>query len=70
MRGLQMLSLDYINGDTPLGGNLLGTGEGATFRVWAPAARVVRVLREYTKTVNGDWSNNQADKLQKTGDGF
>lgn len=65
-----MLSLEHINDDTPLGGNLLSTGEGATFRVWAPAAREVRVLWGYAKTDNGDWLNNQVDTLQPTGNGF
>ncbi len=70
MNGLQTLSLAHINGNTPMGGNLLSTAEGATFRVWAPAAREVRVLWGYTKAVEGDWRNNQAAKLQETGDGF
>ncbi len=70
MNGLQTLSLAHINGNTPIGGNLLSTGAGATFRVWAPAAQEVKVLWEYTKTVEGDWCNNQEAKLQQTGDGF
>ncbi len=70
MNGLQTLSLAHINGNTPIGGNLLSTGAGATFRVWAPAAQEVKVLWEYTKTVEGDWRNNQEAKLQQTGEGF
>ena len=70
MNGLQMLNLNHINGNTPMGGNLLSTGKGATFKVWAPAAREVRVLWDYTKTVTGDWHNNQTAKLQQLGDGF
>lgn len=52
-----------------MGGNLLITGEGATFRVWAPAAREVRVLWDFTKTSGGDWCHHQAAKLQQTGGG-
>jgi 1,4-alpha-glucan branching enzyme len=70
MNGLETLSLIHLNGNTPMGGNLLTTGEGASFRVWAPAAREVRVLWDYTKTVEGDWRNNQAATLQQMGDGF
>lgn len=68
MNTLKTLSIDHLTSNTPMGGNLLTTGEGATFRVWAPAAREVRVLWDYTKTVEGEWVNNQAVKLQKTGD--
>ncbi len=70
MNGLATLSLTHLNGGTPMGGNLLVTGEGATFRVWAPAAREVRVLWDYTKTAKGGWQNNQAAMLQQMGDGF
>lgn len=70
MNGLPALSLTHITADTPMGGNLLATGEGATFRVWAPAAREVRLLWDYTKTAGGDWNHNQAAKLAQTGDGI
>ena len=65
MNGLSTLSLAHIDGNTPMGGNLLGSGEGATFRVWAPAAREVRVLWDYTKTAGGDWRNNGAANCNK-----
>jgi len=38
------LSLTHITGQTPMGRNLLPSGLGVTFRVWAPAAREVQVL--------------------------
>jgi len=70
MNGLTSLTLDHITGATPMGGNLLSTGEGATFRVWAPAAREVRILWDYVKTPEGPWSANKTAKLQETGGGF
>lgn len=70
MKGLQALHLDHIDGSTPMGGNLLSTKEGATFRVWASAAREVRVLWEYSQTSEGKWRNNQAGRLQHTGGGL
>ena len=36
---ISQLSLYHINDETPMGGNLLPSGYGATFKVWAPAAR-------------------------------
>ncbi|NJD60653.1 MAG: 1,4-alpha-glucan branching protein, partial [Anaerolineae bacterium] len=70
MNGLPTLSLTHITADTPMGGNLLATGEGATFRVWAPAAREVRLLWDFIKTAGGEWNHNQAAKLGQTGDGM
>ena len=70
MNGLTSLTLDHITETTPMGGNLLSTGEGATFRVWAPAAREVRILWDYIKTPVGSWSANKTAKLQQTGEGF
>src|SRR5690349_11691047 len=45
-------SLDFISAATPMGATLTGTG--ATFRVWAPAAREVYVT--------GDFNNNQRNE--------
>jgi 1,4-alpha-glucan branching enzyme len=70
MNGQHFSSLDYINDNTPMGGNLLGTGEGATFRVWAPSAREVWVLWDYRKTDQGDWKNNAAAVFQQKSGGF
>lgn len=67
---LPTLSLDHITGNTPMGGNLLATGEGATFRVWAPAAREVKVLWDFFKSPGGTWSANQAAALQETEGGI
>lgn len=69
MNGIPKLDLTHVTADTPMGGNLLDTG-GATFRVWAPAAREVRVLWDYAKTTGGDWVHNRAGQLRQTGDGF
>jgi 1,4-alpha-glucan branching enzyme len=52
-----------------MGGNLRSTGEGATFRVWAPAAREVRALWDYIKTPEGLWRADKTAKLQQSGDG-
>jgi 1,4-alpha-glucan branching enzyme len=70
MNELQTLSLTYVDENTPMGGNLLNTGEGATFRVWAPAAREVRVLWDYIKIGEDNWQNKQAAGLQKMDGGF
>ncbi len=70
MNGLPTLSLDHITSNTSMGGNLLGTEKGATFRVWAPAAREVRVLWDFTKTSGGDWNYNKAAILRQTGGGI
>jgi 1,4-alpha-glucan branching enzyme len=70
MSGLQTLSLAHMDGNTPMGGNLLSTGEGATFRVWAPAAQELRVLWDYTKASDGTWNHNKAGMLQRTGLGM
>jgi len=70
MNTLKISSLEHIDSNTPMGGNLLSSGEGATFRVWAPAAREVSVFWDYTKTIAGDWHNNKAAKLQQTGNGY
>jgi 1,4-alpha-glucan branching enzyme len=67
---MKTLSLDHITDASPMGGNLLATGQGATFRVWAPAAREIRLLWDYTKTGEGAWRNNRAARLQQTDAGF
>jgi 1,4-alpha-glucan branching enzyme len=65
---MQTLTLDYIDNLTPMGGNLLTTG-GATFRVWAPAAREVRLQWDYVNT-GSCWVNNQTANLKPTGGGY
>lgn len=69
MEELQTLSTDQITDFTPMGGNLLSTGEGATFRVWAPSAREVRVLWGYFKGPEGKWKPSAEGKCQRIGDG-
>lgn len=70
MNELETLSSNHFTNNTPMGGNLLLTGEGATFRVWAPAAREVRILWDYKKTDEGEWHNNKTAKFQQTDDGI
>ena len=70
MRELSILSLDHISETTPMGGNLVSTGEGATFRIWAPSARDVKVLWAFTNTEGGGWNHARAAGLQQTGDGI
>lgn len=59
------LSLEHITDHTPMGGSLHPTGGGATFRVWAPAAREVRVLWDFDKNAAGAWIPGQAGTLQQ-----
>jgi len=71
MKTIPTASLDHISiSSTPMGANLLNTGKGATFRVWAPAARMVSVLWDYSFSNAGGWRNNQAARLQPVGGGY
>lgn len=69
MSDIETLSLDHINHRTAMGANLLEDGSGATFRVWAPAAREVRLLFDYANTADG-WVNRRTALLQAVGDGI
>ena len=62
---MQLLSLTHITDKTPMGGNLLPSGLGATFRVWASTAREVHVLWDYRKQPDGSWTHRQAGQLIK-----
>jgi 1,4-alpha-glucan branching enzyme len=62
---VHLLPLDHITGQTPMGGNLLPSGSGATFKVWAPAARSVDVLYHYVRDANGLWNPQQSGRLAK-----
>lgn len=68
MTDMQTLTLAHIDNFTPMGGNLLADATGATFRVWAPAAREVRLLWDYTRTDKG-WENRKTANLQVSADG-
>ncbi|MBV5316378.1 MAG: alpha amylase C-terminal domain-containing protein [Desulfobulbaceae bacterium] len=70
MHKAETASLDHIDGGTPMGGNLLSTGEGATFRVWAPAAREVNIFWDFAPTDQGRWTNKQTARLQPADGGF
>jgi 1,4-alpha-glucan branching enzyme len=70
MNGFHALSVEHIRADTPMGGNLLDSPQGATFRVWAPAARDVRLLWRYVRDDGGEWRSTRTASLQPTGNGF
>ena len=61
----QQLSLENITSQTPMGGNLLTSGLGATFRVWAPAAREVQVLWDYSKETDDTWTHHRIGQLTR-----
>lgn len=68
MDTMQTLNLEHLDNLTAMGANLLEDGAGATFRLWAPAAREVRLLWDYRKTASG-WQNHREAKLQAMADG-
>ena len=53
---------DYVSSSTPMGASLLP--DGATFRVWAPAAAEVHAVGDF----NG-WTRDEGSKLVAQGDG-
>lgn len=66
--GDNQLSLDNINEQTPMGGNLLPSGVGATFKVWAPTAGKVELLWKYKKQSNGKWKAQKRASLVREND--
>jgi len=46
-----------------MGGNLLPSGIGATFKLWAPAAQEIDVLWQYEKDQHGLWQYRNRGKL-------
>jgi 1,4-alpha-glucan branching enzyme len=62
------LTLAHINANTPMGATV--RPEGATFRVWAPAAQEMRLRWGYAKSLPGGWAHNDEAKLQQTGEGY
>jgi 1,4-alpha-glucan branching enzyme len=67
-KAIEQLSLDYITSETPMGGNLLPSAMGATFKLWAPAARKVELLWQYKKDKNNQWVAQQRATLNRLGD--
>ena len=61
------LSLDHITEQTPMGANLLPSGIGATFKLWAPSARNVDLLWQYSKTDNHQWQPEKRAALKRIG---
>lgn len=53
-----------------MGGNLLPSGTGATFKVWAPTARDIFVLWKYEKNEIGVWTNQKTGRLIKIDNGM
>ncbi len=66
---IDMLSMDNISHQTPMGGSVLPGRIGATFRVWAPAAREVQVVWGFTKQPDGSWNHGRAGRLNGIGNG-
>ena len=62
---IDQLSLDHINDETPMGGNLLPNGYGATFKVWAPAARQLDLFWQFEQDGAGAWVHQQAGRLAR-----
>ncbi len=67
---IKPLSLENITESTPMGGNLLPSGSGATFRVWAPAARQVTLYWQYEKQDDGSWLHCHAGHLTQQAEGI
>jgi 1,4-alpha-glucan branching enzyme len=59
------LAQDHISANTPMGGHLIGD-QGATFRVWAPAASAVYVAGEFNGWVHDD--SSRLVKISARGD--
>ena len=64
----ERLSLDNITDDTPMGANLLPSAIGATFKLWAPAARKVELLWQYKKDKTNKWKAQKRAELNRMGD--
>ena len=62
---IDQLSLDHINDETPMGGNLLPSGYGATFKVWAPAARQLDLFWQFEPDGAGAWVHQQAGRMAR-----
>lgn len=67
---IHLLPLEHIDEHTPMGGNLLPSGSGATFKVWAPAARNVDVLYQFVRDASGMWQHRQTGSLTKLPNGI
>ncbi|MBN1568832.1 MAG: alpha amylase C-terminal domain-containing protein [Acidobacteria bacterium] len=61
------LSPDHIASDTPMGARLQPGTAGATFRVWAPRAREIKLLWNFTKQSDGTWKHSKEGILSQTG---
>jgi 1,4-alpha-glucan branching enzyme len=59
------LNLGALLGPIPQGANLVDDGSGATFKVWAPAAREVHIRWGYRQDETGKWYHQQEAPLQK-----
>lgn len=63
------LSLGPVSLDTPMGGQVLPTGKGSTFKVWAPRAQAVDLICDYYRGAGGAWVPGRRSPLQRIGRG-
>jgi 1,4-alpha-glucan branching enzyme len=70
MDDLTTPTLDGLAGPAPMGINLGDTGTGATVKIWAPAAREVRLRWEYARDPAGAWHHRQEARLHRLDGGM
>ena len=64
------LTLANLTGPVPMGTNLAESGEGATVKTWAPAAREVRLRWDYSKDATGVWHHRKEARLHRLDGGM
>jgi len=69
-RTLERLTLDHIDDQTPIGAHLLPSGNGATFKVWAPEAREIELLWQHQQEQDTTWNPGKRVRLKPIADGF
>lgn len=70
MDQVAVLGLENISETTLMGANLVPSGEGATFKVWAPVARDVRLRWEYKRDATGNWHYHKEAAMQRLDNGM
>lgn len=60
------LAQTHINANSPMGANLVSGGAGATFRVWAPAAKAVHLKLK----AGPGWAAADTNKLVRDANGY
>jgi 1,4-alpha-glucan branching enzyme len=66
----EQLTLDNIDDQTPMGANLLPSGNGATFKLWAPLAQEIDLLWDYKADHDGNWSPGRRARLGQMAGGI